>query len=99
MTGRRVVAFLTLATILWLTLFNTSPAAESESTGVLVAEEAAEWTALFDRRGQSGWLGADGIYSVSLDGNDAFGSASADTTTFFIFSDTLMGKADTSRGR
>ncbi len=56
---------------------------------------ADDWTALFDRRGQSNtWLGADGIYSVAIDGNDAYGSANESTKTFFIFSDSLMGTAD-----
>ena len=95
MTGRLIIAFLMLPAILLFTLFDTSLAAEVKSD-VLVAKEASEWTAIFDRRGETGWLGADGIYSVSLDGNDAFGSANDGTTTFFIFSDTLMGTAQKS---
>lgn len=74
-------------------LYINASAEESEEV-VLTATEAPEWTALFDRRGTWGWLGADGIYSVSLDGNDAFGSATEKTETFFIFSDTLMGVAE-----
>ena len=31
---------------------------------------------------------------MALDGNDSFGSANRDTNTFFIFSDTLMGRSD-----
>lgn len=72
----------------------TSPAPEPAS--VLTCTTADEWTALFDRAGQSGWLGADGIYSVALDGNDAIGSASQATQTLFFFSDTLLGTADSS---
>ena len=54
-----------------------------------------EWTGLFERYGltQTAWIGADGIYSFALDGNDAFASADEHTKTFFIFSDTLFGTA------
>lgn len=68
------------------------------SAPVLTCTTADDWTALFERSGREGWLGADGIYSVSIDGNDAIGSANESTKTFFIFSDTLMGIAD-SRGK
>ncbi|MCI8360400.1 MAG: DUF4185 domain-containing protein [Clostridiales bacterium] len=63
---------------------------------VLTCTAAQEWTALFDRREQSSrtWLGADGIYTAALNGNDAFSSADSRTKTFFIFSDTLMGTSD-----
>ncbi len=54
----------------------------------LVAVPAPEWTALFDR--ESGWTGADGIYSVPVNGVDAPGTA-AQTTTTFLFSDTAIG--------
>ena len=52
-------------------------------------EPAPEWTALFER--SSGWLGADGIYSIPLSGVDAPGTA-ARTRTAFVFSDTLVGQ-------
>ncbi len=56
-------------------------------------EVADEWSKLFERYGQTetAWIGADGIFSFSLDGNDALGSATDRTKTFFIFSDTLFG--------
>ena len=62
----------------------------------LAAGPADEWTALFDRRSVTvdGWLAADGIYTASLDGNDSFASAGSETNTFFIFSDTLVGRSD-----
>ena len=41
-----------------------------------------------------GWLGADGIYSIPLDGNDHWGSAHKESATFFVFSDTMLGTAD-----
>ncbi len=58
-------------------------------------DTADEWTGLFERYGlnQTAWIGADGIYSFALDGNDAFASATERTKTFFIFSDTLFGMA------
>jgi hypothetical protein len=59
----------------------------------LTVSKADEWTALFRRYGEKKltWIGADGVYSFALDGNDAFASADEDTDTFFIFSDTLFG--------
>ncbi|GAA5028114.1 discoidin domain-containing protein [Actinopolymorpha pittospori] len=58
----------------------------------LAATRADEWTQLFDRR--SGWLGADGIFSVPLDGRDGIGDAASSSRTMFIFSDTRVGTAD-----
>lgn len=49
---------------------------------------APEWTALFDRN--SGWAGADGIYSIPLDGDDRPGGLTR-TDTLFVFSDTFIG--------
>jgi len=62
----------------------------------LKVTKADEWTALFERLNCSEitWLAADGIFGISLDGNDAFGSATEQTSTFFIFSDTLVGSSD-----
>jgi hypothetical protein len=48
----------------------------SEFTG----KAAPEWDALFQR--ESGWIGADGNYSIPLNGD----------TTLWLFSDTLVGK-------
>ena len=58
-------------------------------------EKADEWSRLFERYGQTetAWIGADGIFSFALDGNDALASATDRTKTFFIFSDTLFGTA------
>ena len=49
-------------------------------------EQAPEWTSLFERN--SGWFGADGIYSIPLNGNDKPGNH---TKTMFVFSDTMIG--------
>ena len=55
-------------------------------------QAAPEWTALFIR--SQGWLGADGIYSIPLNGNDA--GASGDTV-LFVFSDTMYGDTSDTR--
>ncbi|WP_432889920.1 discoidin domain-containing protein [Kribbella sp. CA-245084] len=64
----------------------------SPATRPLAASRADEWTQLFDRR--SGWIGADGIYSVPLDGRDGLASATPGSRTAFIFSDTRIGTVD-----
>jgi hypothetical protein len=56
-----------------------------------VAEPAPDWTAVFQRT--SGWLSADGIFSIPLNGVDAPGTA-AQTSTAFHFSDTLIGEVE-----
>ena len=89
-----IAFFVIMALLIAVSVLSISTAASDEDGVVLTATEASEWTSLFDRRGTWGWLGADGIYSVALDGNDAFGSATEHTDTFFIFSDTLMGIAE-----
>src|SRR5690606_4536911 len=62
--------------------------------GVTV-EPAHDWSALFDR--DSGWTGADGIYSIPISGDDSFGSAPR-TNTLWVFGDTFIGEVD-SNGR
>lgn len=52
------------------------------------AVPAPEWDALFDRT--SGWTGADGIYSIPLDGSEAPGGVDR-TDTVFVFGDTFIG--------
>ncbi|HEY6739522.1 MAG TPA: discoidin domain-containing protein [Actinopolymorphaceae bacterium] len=69
-----------------------SPAVPQAGDAPLAATRADEWTQLFDRR--SGWLGADGIFSVPLDGKDGVGDATASSRTMFVFSDTRVGTAD-----
>tara|TARA_B100001057_G_scaffold18352_2_gene16960 strand:- start:11156 stop:12352 length:1197 start_codon:yes stop_codon:yes gene_type:complete len=51
------------------------------------AEAAPEWTALMERT--HGWFGADGIYSIPLDGIEQ--KEVKDKKTLFIFSDTYIG--------
>ncbi len=66
------------------------------SSPILSCTPADDWTALFDRAGTTGWLAADGIYSVALNGGDALSSATASTKTLFFFSDTILGTAASS---
>lgn len=54
------------------------------------AEAAPEWTALMERT--SGWFGADGIFSIPLDGKEA--QNIKDKQTLFIFSDTYIGEVE-----
>ncbi|RMH00905.1 MAG: DUF4185 domain-containing protein [Planctomycetota bacterium] len=58
------------------------------------AEPAPDWTAVFDR--DHGWTGADGIYSIPLDGDERIG---ADGRTFWVFSDTFIGDVDAQGNR
>ena len=53
---------------------------------------AERFTRMFDR--SEIWLGADGIFSIPLDGNDHWGSANKESSTLFVFSDTMVGTAD-----
>ena len=74
---------------LWLT--TVSCTAQS-----FVAEEAPEWTSFFDTT--SGWTGADGIFALPLDGNEAPGGVDR-TSTLFVFSDTFIGDVDSNGAR
>lgn len=49
-------------------------------------QAATRWTGLFDRN--HGWFGADGIFSIPLNGVD---TASASDTSMLVFSDTMIG--------
>lgn len=53
-------------------------------------ESAPKWTALFNKN--SGWFGADGIFSIPKSGIEAPGSAH-NKDTFLFFSDTMIGEA------
>lgn len=57
------------------------------------AEAAPEWTALMQRT--SGWFGADGIFSIPLDGKEE--QQVKDKKTLFIFSDTYIGEVENSK--
>ncbi len=49
---------------------------------------APEWTNMFYRN--EGWFGADGIFAMTLSGNEAIG-AGAEDSVFMYFSDTMTG--------
>jgi len=56
-------------------------------------DEAPDYTALFSR--YEVWAGADGIYTVNLDGKDYdYTSKEEDRNIFFIFSDTIVSSVD-----
>ena len=56
-------------------------------------DEVSDYTALFSR--YEGWAGADGIYSVNLDGKDYdYDSDASEEKTFFVFSDTIVSDVD-----
>jgi len=52
-------------------------------------EEAPEWTALFKRT--LGWIGADGIFTIPVNGVNKAGNADS---TLFIFSDSMIGEIE-----
>lgn len=53
-------------------------------------EEAPEWTDLFYRTpATQGWFGADGIFSLPVNGVDTAGAADS---TLLVFSDSMIGK-------
>lgn len=58
----------------------------------LVAEPARDWNGLFSRF--ESWTGADGIFSVPLDGYDQPGKLSEGSRTLFEFSDTFVGRVN-----
>ncbi len=54
------------------------------------SEPAPEWSALMERT--SGWFGADGIFSIPLDGIED--KENGNKKTLFIFSDTYIGEVE-----
>jgi hypothetical protein len=76
-----------------------SPAAgiqEKETTAQdekyqIKARSVSQWEEML--RHNSGWLGADGVYAVALNGVETPGKA-GDTETMFWFSDTLIGEIE-----
>jgi hypothetical protein len=56
-------------------------------------DEVPDYTALLSR--YDGWSGADGIYTVNLDGQDyKYDRDKSEQNTFFIFSDTIISSVD-----
>lgn len=69
---------------------------DKDTSSMMVTTAAPEWGLMLKH--DSGWIGADGIYAVPMNGVEAPGKANA-TNTFFWFSDCIVGniKADTLR--
>ena len=94
---RKLSSFAAVMMALVLSVLCITVFAEEKGDGSMTAVTADHWNALFDRSGKTNdWLCADGIYSVSLDGRDAIGSADENSKSFFIFSDSFVGNADES---
>src|ERR1700712_2774594 len=68
--------------------FKPSHDPKLQTIGFTVTEDNA-WTSIFKR--SKGWFGADGIFSIPMDGVDSVGAAK-NQTTFFVFSDSLIGE-------
>ena len=79
-----------ILSVISMVVFSASVSAQPT---VITADQpgsnAERFTRMFDR--SEGWLGADGIFSIPLDGNDNWGSAHKEGGTFFVFSDTMVG--------
>jgi len=73
-TWRRFGEGLLLSSLILLSVLNVSAASAPVGTA------ATEWDALFQR--DSGWIGADGAYSIPLSTN----------TTLWLYSDTFVGE-------
>jgi len=95
---RRLSSLVLLFSLLTLAGGPTGRAAHAQQLHLqgLTVAPAPEWTALFDRN--SGWTGADGIYSIPLSGVDAFGGFRT-TGTLFIFGDTFIGEVSRNGSR
>jgi hypothetical protein len=81
--------YLFVAVILLLSA--CSPKQLSLKEPVITVEPAPEWTNLFYR--QSGWFGADGIFSIPLSGVDRPGNE-GNRETLLLFSDTYIGEVE-----
>jgi hypothetical protein len=57
----------------------------------LSTSRSLEWADLFNRK--DGWTGADGIYSIPLDGAEQY-SEESQRNTLFLFSDTFIGSVN-----
>jgi len=67
-----------------------------EDYGEIEVEPAPNWSELFDRK--EGWTGADGIYSIPINGLEIQNN-SLEQKTIFVFSDTFIGEVDSNDQR
>jgi hypothetical protein len=72
----------------------TEKSKDNDTSTRLVTTAAPEWANMLKH--DSGWIGADGIYAIPMNGVEAPGKAN-ETNTLFWFSDCIVGniKADT----
>ena len=92
--------YITLSAVtLWVILFSSLTLEQQDSSDkqdrheisdpmTFSAEPAPEWTSLMERT--SGWFGADGIFSIPLNGCEQ--QLAKDKKTLFVFSDTYIGE-------
>src|SRR5437868_12983051 len=85
--------FLCLSLLLTFTFYGytqTSTTAKKDTARFkFTVEKADEWTNLFYRN--SGWFGADGIFSIPLSGVDKNNNEGNDST-LLLFGDTYIGE-------
>jgi hypothetical protein len=64
------------------------------------AVAAPEWTAMFDAPYglDDGWSGADGVYTIPMNGDERFGSGHG-TKTLILFSDSFVGRTNADGSR
>lgn len=63
----------------------------NDNKGAILGKSVPEWEGMLLHK--SGWLGADGIYCVALNGVEKSGRAD-ETETLFWFSDTIIGEVE-----
>ncbi len=84
--------YLLLASVLFVVACSIKPTAGSSINELKYTVTAApEWTQLFRR--QSGWFGADGVFSIPLSGVDKVGNI-GNRETLLLFSDTYIGEVE-----
>jgi len=84
--------YLLLTTVLFVAACSIKPDASAPIKELQYTVEAApEWTQLFHR--QSGWFGADGVFSIPLSGVDKVGNV-GNRETLLLFSDTYIGEVE-----
>ncbi|CAN5173715.1 hypothetical protein BH20ACT5_BH20ACT5_20560 [soil metagenome] len=88
--------FAVLLLIAGTVVTTAAPATARPAPAQPLAVPAPEWDALFDR--ETGWTGADGIYSIPLSGDERPGTATGGLT-FWTFSDTFVGRVNADGGR
>ena len=91
----KIVLYTLIALGLMAVLFGCSPSSTTKSQESLAdtlvsfkVTPAPEWTQLFYRN--KGWFGADGIFEMTLSGDESIGAGAKDSVLMY-FSDTMTG--------